>query len=181
MQKSKIHFLAQAAVIAGLYAILTLISSALNLAYGPVQFRFSEALTILPVFTPAAIPGLTLGCFISNLASPLGPVDWIFGTAATLIAAVFSHMLRNIRLKDIPILAPLSPVIFNALIIGFEIAALSEQNLFALSNLSLAAFIPNALSVGAGELVVCYVLGIPLYLAIVRSKLYKSKLPNYGD
>ena len=73
-----IRYLVQAAVIAAIYAVLTLLASSLNLAYGPVQFRISEFLTVLPMFTPAAIPGLTLGCFLANLASPFGPVDWIF-------------------------------------------------------------------------------------------------------
>ena len=72
-----IRYLVQAAVIAAIYAVLTLLASSLNLAYGPVQFRISEFLTVLPMFTPAAIPGLTLGCFLANLASPFGPVDWI--------------------------------------------------------------------------------------------------------
>ena len=67
----KVRFLALGAVIAALYAVLTYVAAAVNLAYGPVQFRFSEALTVLPVFTPAAIPGLTLGCVIANLGSPL--------------------------------------------------------------------------------------------------------------
>ncbi len=68
----KVRFLALSAVIAALYAVLTYVAAALNLAYGAVQFRFSEALTVLPVFTPAAIPGLTVGCLIANLGSPLG-------------------------------------------------------------------------------------------------------------
>ena len=83
----KVRFLALGAVIAALYAVLTYVAAAMNVAYGAVQFRFSEALTVLPVFTPAAIPGLTLGCLIANLGSPLGVVDWVFGTGATLIAA----------------------------------------------------------------------------------------------
>ena len=85
-----VRFLVEAAVIAALYTVLTYLAVAMNLAYGPIQFRFSEALTILPVFTPAAIPGLALGCFLSNLASPLGIVDWVFGTLATLLAAMLS-------------------------------------------------------------------------------------------
>ena len=84
----KVRFLALGAVIAALYAVLTYVAAAVNLAYGPVQFRFSEALTVLPVFTPAAIPGLTLGCVIANLGSPLGVVDWVFGPLATLLAAL---------------------------------------------------------------------------------------------
>ena len=83
-----VRFLTQAAMIAALYAVLTYAAAAVNLAYGAVQFRFSETLTVLPVFTPAAIPGLAVGCFLANLGSPLGLVDWIFGTGATLLAAV---------------------------------------------------------------------------------------------
>ena len=81
-QGSSVLFLAQAAVIAALYTVLTLVAVAMNLAFGPVQFRFSEALTILPVFTPAAIPGLTLGCVLSNLWSSFGLADIIFGSLA---------------------------------------------------------------------------------------------------
>ena len=131
-----IRYLVQAAVIAAIYAVLTLLASSLNLAYGPVQFRISEFLTVLPMFTPAAIPGLTLGCFLANLASPFGPVDWIFGSVATLLAAVVSYLLRNVRIKDIPFLVPMAPVLFNALVVGVELACFSDvgfgfQNLIA--------------------------------------------------
>lgn len=96
----KVRFLALSAVIAALYAVLTYVAAALNLAYGAVQFRFSEALTVLPVFTPAAIPGLALGCLIANLGSPLGIVDWVFGTGATLIAAVGTWIVGKVRVKE---------------------------------------------------------------------------------
>ena len=88
----KVRFLALGAVIAALYAVLTYVAAAVNLAYGPVQFRFSEALTVLPVFTPAAIPGLTLGCVIANLGSPLGVVDWVFGPLAGHAAGRPGHL-----------------------------------------------------------------------------------------
>ena len=104
-------FLAQGAMIAAIYTVLTLLAATMNLAYGPVQFRFSEALTILPLFTPAAIPGLTIGCLLSNLFSGYGAADMIFGTLATLLAAIATHMLRNVRIKHIPWLAPLPPVV----------------------------------------------------------------------
>ena len=151
---SKVRFLALSAVIAALYAVLTYAAAAMNLAFGAVQFRFSEALTVLPAFTPAAIPGLAVGCLISNLASPLGVVDWVFGTLATLLAGIFSYLVRNIRWKEIPVLAPLPPVIFNALIVGFEVACLADNGTFAFGNLSLAGFIAGAVSVGIGELIV---------------------------
>lgn len=172
--KKNVRFLAESAVIAALYAVLTYVAAMMNLAYGPVQFRFSEALTILPVFTPAAVPGLALGCFISNLGSTLGIVDWIFGTLATLLAAVFTRMLRKINWKGLPVLAPLPPVIFNALIVGFEIACLSENGVFAFGNLSGTAFLGGALSVGIGELVICYALGLPLAAAIRKTKIDKK-------
>ena len=104
MRTSKnVRFLTQAAVIAALYAVLTYVAAALNLAYGPVQFRFSEALTVLPVFTPAAVPGLALGCFLANLGSPLGIVDWVFGTGATLLAAIGTWLVGRVRVKDVPV------------------------------------------------------------------------------
>ena len=148
-----IRYLVQAAVIAAIYAVLTLLASSLNLAYGPVQFRISEFLTVLPMFTPAAIPGLTLGCFLANLASPFGPVDWIFGSVATLLAAVVSYLLRNVRIKDIPFLVPMAPVLFNALVVGVELACFT---------------------VGAGELVICYALGLPFAVFLLKTSLAKK-------
>lgn len=170
MKKStKVAFLAQGAVIAALYAVLTMVAASLNLAYGPVQFRFSEALTVLPVFTPAAIPGLAVGCFLSNLASPLGVVDWIFGTSATLVAAIATRAVRNIQVKGIPLLAPLLPVLANAVIVGFEVACLSGAGTFGFGNFTWAAFGAGALSVGLGQLVVCYALGVPLMMALRKT------------
>ena len=163
-QKSanRVQFLAMAAVIAAMYAVLTYVAGILNLAYGAVQFRFSEALTVLPVFSGAAVPGLTLGCFLANLASPLGVVDWVFGTLATLLATLLTRSVRNVRVKGMPVLAPLPPVLCNAIIVGYEVSCLSEAGAFSFTNFSWAAFWPSALSVGVGELVVCYVLGLPL-------------------
>lgn len=175
-RNSKVQYLVQTSIIAGLYAMLTFVAAAINLAYGPVQFRFSEALTILPVFTPAAIPGLAIGCLISNLTSPLGIVDWVFGTGATLMAAICTYLVRNVKIKNIPIIAPLMPVIFNAVIIGLEIAAISANGSFSLNNVSLSIFAAQALSVGIGEIVVCYALGIPLYIAICKTGIDEKYL-----
>ena len=165
----RVLYLAQGAVIAALYAVLTYVAAALNLAYGPVQFRFSEALTVLPVFTPAAIPGLAIGCLLSNLMSPLGLVDWIFGTGATLLAAISTYALRNVRVKNLPLLSLLPPAFFNALIIGWEVSCLSDAGTFSLLNFNPAAFWANALSVGIGELVVCCVLGLALIYTLQKS------------
>ncbi len=164
-----VRFLTQAAMIAALYAVLTYAAAAVNLAYGAVQFRFSEALTVLPVFTPAAIPGLAVGCFLANLGSPLGLMDWIFGTGATLLAAVGTWMARKIQIKGVPVLAPLPPVIANVVLVGFELSCLSSAGTFALGNFTWAAFGASALSVGIGELVICYALGLPLLLALRKT------------
>ena len=164
-----VRFLTQAAMIAALYAVLTYAAAAVNLAYGAVQFRFSEALTVLPVFTPAAIPGLAVGCFLANLGSPLGLVDWIFGTGATLLAAVGTWMARKIQIKGVPVLAPLPPVIANVVLVGFELSCLSSAGTFALGNFTWAAFGASALSVGIGELVIYYALGLPLLLALRKT------------
>ena len=120
MKKGNLSYLAQAGMIAAIYAALTYLAMLFNLAYGSIQFRFSEALTILPIFTPAAIPGLAIGCLIGNLASPY-PLDLIFGTAASLIAALLTRAVRNVRVKKIPVLAPLPPVLVNAVIVGLQI------------------------------------------------------------
>ena len=162
-RNTRVRFLTEAAMIAAGYTVLTLLAMMLNLAYGPVQFRFSEALTVLPVLTPAAVPGLAVGCLLSNLWSSMGALDIIFGTAATLLAALTTYMVRNIRVKGIPILAPLPPVLFNALIVGVEITIVSPGGCV------FPAFLANALSVGLGELAVCYVLGLPLLVALEKA------------
>lgn len=156
-------FLVRGGLIAAIYAALTAVSALLGLAYGNIQFRFSEALTILPVFTPAAIPGLTLGCFLGNLGSPYGLVDILCGTAASLIAAILTRLASSVRAAGIPVLAPLPPVLVNAVIVGAEIAVFLPEGFTA------AGFFISALQVGLGQLVVCYGLGIPLFLAIRRT------------
>lgn len=174
MSNSKrVRFIAASAVIAAMYAGLTYLSAMLNLAYGPVQFRFSEALTVLPAFTPAAVPGLVLGCFLANLTSPFGVVDWVFGTLATFAAAAGTMALSRVRFKGIAWLAPLPPVIANALIVGFELCCFSEAGVFGWGNASLGGFLAGAASVGLGELVVCYALGVPLMIAIEKTGLDK--------
>ena len=157
-------YLVQGALIAAIYAALTYFLQPIS--FGGQQLRISEALTILPVFTPAAIPGLTIGCVIGNLSSPFGIVDIILGSLATLLASVCTRMTRNIRLKNIPWLSPVFPVLFNAVIIGLEIAY------FLPEGITWVGFAASALSVGIGELIVCYVLGLPLFAALDRTKIF---------
>ena len=172
--KSNARFLALSAVIAGLYAALTYAAAMLNLAYGPVQFRFSEALTVLPAFTPAAIPGLAVGCLLANLGSPLGVVDWVFGTAATLLAALGTAAVSRIRWKGLPLLAPLPPVIVNALVVGLEVSCLNGAGAFTFSAFTAAHFAYSALPVGLGELAVCLGLGLPLCVLLEKSGLRQA-------
>ena len=167
-RKTKTRFLAQAGLIAAIYAVTTYLCALWGIAYGQVQFRFSEALTILPLFTPAAIPGLTVGCFLANLSSPFGMVDVLCGTAATLLAAIAVRVTRQVRFKNIPWLAPLYPVLSNAIIICLEIS------FFLPEGLSWAGFAASALSVGLGELVVCYGLGLPLSIAMGKMPVFKK-------
>ncbi len=114
MNKKKYLFLSHGAIIAALYVVLTLLANTLGLANAPVQIRFSEALTVLPVFTPAAVPGLFIGCLISNLLSTANIWDVVLGSFATLIGAVGTRLFRKHRLLS---LAP--PIAANTLIVPF--------------------------------------------------------------
>lgn len=155
-------------MIAAIYAAATYLSAVFGVAYGNLQFRFSEALTILSVFTPAAVPGLTIGCILGNISSPFGVWDIIFGSLATLLAAISARALRNVKIKGFPFLSLLMPVVFNALIIGAEITFLMPAQ-----TPSLALFAVSALEVGAGELAVCLAGGIPLFYAIRKTNIFK--------
>ena len=149
---SKTQLLALNGVIAGTYAALTLAASALNLAYGPVQFRFSEALTVLPFLFPGTWPGLFIGCLVANLLSPYGLVDIVVGSAATLLAALWTGRVKN-RWA-----APFPPVLCNMVLVGGMIAWYEVGFTGAFP----AVFGVNALWVGVGEAAVCYILGMLL-------------------
>ena len=136
-------------IIAALYAGLTILLQAIS--FGPVQIRVAEAMTLLPLLTPAAVPGLAIGCFAANLICSTWQ-DWVFGTLATLIAAVMTRKLR-----DNLYLAAAMPVVSNALIIG--------PMLYWMFGGSWAL---NMLSVGFGEAVACYALGIPLVKSLEK-------------
>ncbi len=165
-QSWRLSQIAAAAMIAAAYAVLTLLAAIPGLAYLPVQFRFSEALTILPAYLPAAVPGLTVGCLVANLFSSYGPADMIFGTAATFLAALLSRFLRRFRIKGIPFLSFLPPVIVNAVIVGAEITFLSPKGFTS------AEFLATALSVGGSELLVLAVLGLPLSILFEKNRFF---------
>lgn len=145
---NKTSFLTKAAVIAALYVVLTLLANALGLANYAVQLRFSEALTILPCFTPAAIPGLFIGCLLSNILTGAMPLDILFGSVATLLGALGTYLLRRHKW-----LAPLPPIAANTLIVPFVLAYVYRFE----------GSVPYfMLTVGIGELLSCGILGILL-------------------
>lgn len=146
-------------MIAAMYTALVLATPMFS--FGPVQIRIAEALTILPVLTPLAIWGIALGCFVANLvASPLGPIDAVVGTSASIIAGIITWRLRDFRIHGLPIASALSPVIVNAIIIGAMLSVLYHT-----------PFAPMALSVGAGQMIACMALGLPLLKALERKSI----------
>ena len=152
-RQTHVLYVAQAAMIAAIYVVLTVIGA--SFAFGPVQIHFSEALTVLPAFTPAGIPGVFLGCLISNIITGALLPDVIFGSLATLIGAVFTWMLRN----QSRYLAPLPPIIANAVVVPFVLKYAYMEPLP----------IPfMMLTVGIGEVISCGVLGLILYGALNR-------------
>jgi uncharacterized membrane protein len=161
---TKTRQLTLAAAIGALYAALTMGASVFGIAYGPVQFRFSEALCVLPFFFPASAWGLFLGCLLANLLSPYGPLDVVFGSLATLLAALLTARMPGRWL------APLPPVVCNGLIVG---ALLSFAETGSAKGF-LAAFAFNGLTVAAGELVVCFGLGIPLLVLLPRLPFFRD-------
>lgn len=146
MRNKKTVFITQAALIAALYVVLTMAFSAFS--FGQIQVRVSEALTILPFFTPAAIPGLFVGCLLGNILGGGIPVDIIFGSLATLLGAVGTYLLRGRKW-----LAPLPPILANTIIVPFVLRFGYGINLP----------IPlMMLTVGVGEVLSCGVLGTGL-------------------
>ncbi len=155
MKNKRTKFLVQSSCIAALYVVLTFASSLLGLSSGVIQIRFSEALTVLPIFIPAAVPGLFVGCLLANLITGSIILDTIFGSIATLLGAVFTYLLRKHKF-----LAPIPPIIANTLIIPFILA--------------FAYGFPGSvwyfmLTVGIGEILSCGVLGYALMLGLKRT------------
>ena len=155
MKNKNVVFMAQAAMIAAIYVVLTIVFAPFS--FGEVQIRIAEALTILPVFTPAAIPGLFIGCLIGNIFGGAVLPDIIFGSLATLIGALGTWILRD---KN-RFLAPLPPIISNSLIVPFVLRYAYGVNLP----------IPfMMLTVGIGEIIGCGVLGIVLHTSLSKYK-----------
>ncbi|WP_297710010.1 QueT transporter family protein [Dysosmobacter sp.] len=162
------HQLATAGVIAALYAVLAYFASIFGIAYGPIQCRFSEALCVLPFLFPAATPGLFVGCLVANLLSPYGALDIIFGSLATLLAAVWTQHTHH------KWLAPLPPVLCNAVIVG---AVISFQQT-GFTGAFAGAFVYNAVTVGVGEAIACYVLGGVLLTVLPKVPALRRQMPS---
>ena len=162
MKKNQTLYIVQAGIIGALYVVLTAFAQGFELASGAIQCRFSEALTILPFFTPAAIPGVTIGCLISNLILGNAALDIVFGTLATLIGCLGTYALRKHR-----ILCSLPPVISNALIIPFVLR-------YAYGAEDLIPFM--MLTVGAGEIITCMIFG-----EILLNALFPARRVIFAD
>ena len=163
MKKSR--FLAHGALIAALYVALTHLQNALipGSATWAIQFRASEAMCVLSLFTPAAIPGLTIGCLLFNISfAGALPLDFLVGSLATLLAAAGMYILRKVTVKGYPFLAMLLPAIANAFLVGWELSIYIG-----------GAFWLNALYVAIGELAVLLTLGTALYYTLRSRNLDK--------
>ena len=153
MKNKNVTFLTQAAMIAAIYVVLTYVFAPFS--FGEVQIRISEALTILPLFTPAAIPGLFVGCLVGNILGGAILPDIIFGSIATLIGAIGTYTLRQQK----PVYGTLPPIIANIVIVPFVLRY----------GYGVALPIPfMMLTVGIGEVAYCLVLGLVLYTALSR-------------
>lgn len=152
MQNKKVLFLTQAAMIAALYVVLTFIANAFGLASGAIQMRLSEALSVLPFFTPAAIPGLYVGCLLANLLTGGCLLDIVVGSLASLLGAAGAYMLRRQKW-----LVPLPTIIANTLIVPFVLI-----HGYGLADAWWYLF----LTVGAGEIISCGILGMGLLLVL---------------
>ena len=162
--KKMIKFVVLNGLIAGLYVVFTLPFA--NIAFGPIQFRVAEVLTVFPAFSALTIPGVTLGCFIANLINPnnLGPVDIIGGTLATLIAGYFSWLIGK---KKKP-LGIIPPIVFNGLIVGGYLPfILLEPG----STVTVQAVGISMLSVAGSEAVLMVILGLPFIFLIAKTKI----------
>ena len=161
--RARIRYICQAGIVAALYTVLTLLANLLGLANGAIQLRVSEALCVLPVFMPAAIPGLTIGCLLSNFLTGCVWQDILFGTLATLLGALGTYLLRRLS----PWLAPLPTVVANTLIVPFVLAYAYHAE----------GGIPYLMmTVGIGEILSAYVLGMILLFALRRygKRMFRS-------
>ena len=159
---ASVQRLVRCAVIAAVYVVLCLVLAPFS--YGAIQVRIAEALCLLPVFGAEYIVGVTLGCFLANLFGST-IIDVVFGTLATLLACLVTYRLRGLRPAGLALPASLPPVLFNALIVGWEISVF-----FSDTPATLPVTLFNMLTVGVGEVISCCVLGVALVKLIERNR-----------
>ncbi|MCQ2463021.1 MAG: QueT transporter family protein [Clostridia bacterium] len=169
-QSKSASTVAGAAVIAAMYAALTTAQQLIlpGSASLTVQFRIAEALTLLCIFMPSAVPGLTVGCFIANIfcSASVIPVDIASGTLATLLSCLAVRFFGNIRIKGLPVLSAVMPALFNGVIIGLELEIFYIEGKFELTG-----FLMQAGCVALGELAVCLLAGLPFFKYLEKKKL----------
>ena len=161
MRNKKVTYLTQAALIAALYVVLTYVANAFGLANHAIQVRFSEALTVLPFFTPAAVPGLFIGCLLSNNLTGCALPDIVFGSLATLLGALGTYLLRQKKWC-----APICPIVANTLIVPLVLIYGYGLLIDGMSVLRCYGY--YALTVGAGEIISCGILGMLLLNVLSR-------------
>lgn len=165
------------ALIAAVYAVLTM--GLMPISYGPLQFRLSEALTVLPALIPGAEWGVFLGCLIANLLSPIGILDLVFGSLATLLAAVLTKFIYK-KLSSRPVIAAAAasfmPVIVNALVVGGLITYTMNT-----TEAQKASFLLFFAQIFISEAAVVYMLGMPLLLLLPQSRLYNTYILPLKD
>lgn len=166
MRRSKVLELVLAAMVAAVYTVLTVFLPIPQ--YGEVQFRLAECMTVLPFLFPWAAPGLIVGCFLANLLGSPFVLDWVFGTLATALACLLTAKM------PCKWLAPLPPVLCNAVIVGGEIAFFVTGSF---GGPFMGAWGAIALSVGFGELAVCYGLGLPLLALLPKAGPLRELMP----
>ncbi|MEG2056154.1 MAG: QueT transporter family protein [Clostridia bacterium] len=162
--KLKPKVLVEGAAIAALYIVLTLLSFALNLSSGLIQLRLSEALCVLPFFSPVAVFGLFIGCFFANILTGAVFLDIVFGSIATLVAAILALWFKNLKFSRW--LIPLPSVVVNALIVG---------SLLVYAYGVTVPLYAAVLYVAAGQILACYGIGMPLFYALEKSKIFLPK------
>lgn len=168
MKHSSIRQITLAAMVAALYAVLSYFGNLFGLTYGPIQCRFSEALCVLPFLFPAAVPGLFIGCLVTNLMSTVGPLDIVLGSLATLLAGYLTAKMPSRWL------APLPPVICNGVIVGAMLAWYETG--FGPGFWGLFAF--HGATVALGELLACYILGSLLLTALPKVPYFQAMMPK---
>lgn len=144
-----------ASLIASIYCVLTIVFAPIS--YGAVQIRIAEALTLLPYLWVEAIPGLFIGCLLSNILGGFGMIDIVFGSIATLIAAIWTRKMPNLALAGLP------PVLVNMVIVGTYLSRILDM-----------PFLLVAIYIGIGQLIACYGLGVPLVYLIRRHSFKKG-------